>query len=151
MTRHMVENYQAAYLAKAPCSPTAIVKELTPECLTRFELQEKLQYPDQFNNAMTLFETAKERLTNFTSIGIVEDFTNSLLHISHSLNCGEPQPFEAQNVSPERVPMAKVDATTLTIIRDLTKIDQMLYEFARHLLETKKQADERLVNALNVR
>jgi hypothetical protein len=32
---------QTAYLAKAPCSPTAIVKELTPECLTRFELQGK--------------------------------------------------------------------------------------------------------------
>jgi hypothetical protein len=131
MTRHMVENYQAAYLAKSPCSPTAAAQKLTPACLARFELQEQLQYPERFGNGTTLFERAKARLSNFTAVGFTEDFANSLTRISHSLNCLEPPPFEAQNVSPERGLPAKLDRVTLNLIRDLTEVDHRLYQFAR--------------------
>ena len=46
MTRHMVENYQAGYLTVLPRNPTAVARTLSSECLARFELQERMQYPD---------------------------------------------------------------------------------------------------------
>ena len=131
-TRHMVENYQAAYLAKAPRNPTAVAQGLGPASLARFELQELLQYSDRFDSAATLFERAKERLINFVAVGFTEDFANSLHRISRSLNCGQPQPFEAQNISRERPRVEEVDTATIGLIRQVTEVDQRLYEFARN-------------------
>ncbi len=130
-TRHMVENYQAAYLAKAPRDPAAVAQGLSPASLASFELQERLQYADQFDSAATLFERAKESLINFIAVGFADDFASSLVRISRSLNCHEPEPFEAQNVSPERPRVEELDNATLSLIREATDVDQHLYEFAR--------------------
>ncbi|MFZ0591184.1 MAG: hypothetical protein WAM39_11915, partial [Bryobacteraceae bacterium] len=52
--------------------------------------------------------------------------------ISRSLNCGQPQPFEAQNISRERPRVEEVDTATIGLIRQVTEVDQRLYEFARN-------------------
>jgi len=140
LTRHMVENYQAAYLAKSPGNPINVARDLTPECLARFELQERLQYPDKFAHSSALFDRAQQRLAEFTSVGFTEDFTNSLLRFSHSLNCVASQPVERQNVNPEGQGVADVDGSTLSLIRDLTEVDRSLYQSAisRTLSQTSR-------------
>jgi hypothetical protein len=132
-TRHMVENYQAAYLATAPRNPLLAAETLSEASLARFELQEQMQYPDRFDNSAALFENAKDRLNTFAAVGFTEDFTASIRHIALSLNCSEPGSFEAQNVNPERLPTAELDRATLDLIRDLTEVDRRLYQFARTL------------------
>jgi hypothetical protein len=130
-TRHMVENYQASYLAKAPCDPITAAAGLTPECLARYQLQERLQYPDRFDSPAGLLEAAQARLATFEAVGFTEDFDNSLQRISRALNGLEPQHFEPENVNPERISTSKVDESTLSIIRELTEVDRCLYQWAR--------------------
>jgi len=126
----MVENYQAAYLAKSPCDPLRAAQGLSPERLAQFELQERLQYPDKFPSPNALLESAEARLATFTAVGFTEDFMNSITRISRALDRPVPQPFERQNVAPERILTANLDETTKTVIRDLTEIDQRLYQSA---------------------
>ena len=130
-TRHMVENYQASYLAKAPRDPIEAAQGLTPEGLARFQLQERLQYPDTFADGAALLESAKARLATFAAVGFTEDFTNSLQRISHALNGLASQPFEPENVNLHRAPTTTVDETTLSVIRALTEVDRELYQWAR--------------------
>jgi hypothetical protein len=131
-TRHMIENYQANYLAKAPLVPAIAVEGLTADDLARFLMQEKMQFPDRFDNDATLLERARERLTTFAAVGITEDFENSLRRIGNSLHCGEAQPFEPRNVG-ERPRSTELDNTTLNLIREVTQVDQRLYETACQL------------------
>ncbi len=132
-TRHMVENYQASYLAKAPRDPERIARTLTPEQLARFELQETLQYPDAFDSAAELFERARERLAGFAVIGFAEDFSPSLDRFSQALHCAAPRPFEPENVNRERLPTGQAGPATLDLIRRLTEVDLSLYRFAKSL------------------
>ena len=137
MTRHMVENYQAGYLAALPRNPTAAAQTLSAECLARFELQERMQYPDPFNDTGTLFERAKERLAGFVTVGFTEDFANSLHRISRCMEWPLPQPFEAVNVNPERPRRTEIDDITINLICRLTEVDQRLYKFAKSHFETE--------------
>ena len=137
MTRHMVENYQAGYLAALPRNPTAAAQTLSAECLARFELQERMQYPDPFNDTGTLFERAKERLASFVTVGFTEDFANSLHRISRCMEWPLPQPFEAVNVNPERPRRTEIDGDTINLICRLTEVDQRLYKFAKSHFETE--------------
>ena len=111
---------------KSPCNPIPAAQSPA-----RYELQLRMEYPDPSTDAATLFERAKERLASFTTVGFAEDFTSSLYWISHALKCREARPFEARNVNPERPRLAVVDNATLNLIRDLTQVDQRLYQFAR--------------------
>ncbi len=127
-TRHMVENYQAAYLAKTPCDPLIAAQGLSPEDLARFELQRRMEHPDKTPASEELFERAEARLTRFTAVGITENFDNSLLKVSRSLKCLAPIPFAPQNINPERARVENVDSATLALVRDLTRVDQRLYQ-----------------------
>jgi Sulfotransferase family len=131
LTRHMVENYQSCYLAKAPCHPATVMKYLTAERLARLELAQRMEYPDPTHDPDVLLRRAKERLTRFVAIGFAEDYRSSLLRISDCLNLAEPQVFDSRNVSPERLRVAEVDSDTVSLIRSLTEVDQQLYQFAK--------------------
>jgi hypothetical protein len=96
-----------------------------------------MQHPSKFDNANTLFERAKERLTGFVTVGFTEDFANSLHRISRCMEWPLPQPFEAVNVNPERPRRTEIDDATINLIGGLTEVDQRLYEFAKSRFETK--------------
>lgn len=142
-TRHMVENYQAAYLAKTPCDPVIVAQGLFPEDLARFELQRRMEHPDDVPASEELFERAEARLARFTAVGITENFHNSLVQVSRALKCPAPKPFEPQNTNPERAPVDNVDSATLALVRDLTRVDQRLYEFT---IARSRQRNQRWTN-----
>ena len=99
-TRHLVENYQANYLAKAPCDPLAAAQGLSENDLARFSLQERMHYPDRFASPQALLESAQARLASFATVGITEDFERSLGVIGHVLNC-PPLEIPRLNVNPD--------------------------------------------------
>ncbi len=127
-TRHMVENYQAAYLAKTPCDPLIAAQGLPPEDLARFELQRRMEHPDKIPASEELFERAEARLATFAAVGTTENFHSSLVKVSRALKCPAPIPFEPQNINPERTRIDNVDSATLALVRDLTRVDQRLYQ-----------------------
>lgn len=130
-TRHMIENFQATYLAKPPGDPMKDARGLSTEQLACFELQRQLERAGGLTDPIKLLEIAKERLRGFSAVGFTEDFDVSLREISYRLGCREPPSLEAQNVNPERTPITDLDEATLALIRNLTAVDQRLYEYAR--------------------
>ncbi|HEY4281936.1 MAG TPA: sulfotransferase family 2 domain-containing protein [Chthoniobacterales bacterium] len=129
-TRHMVENYQAAYLAKKPCVPITIAHDLTRAQLESFQLQQRLQYPDKVANPTALLDAAESRLAGFLAVGITELLDESLVLCSRELGCSTPLAIEPQNVNPQRARTDTVDRCTLARIRQLTEVDQHLYQRA---------------------
>jgi hypothetical protein len=127
-TRHMVENYQAAYLAKAPEDPIGMADRISKDGLSRHELQERLQYPDDIPDPATLVRRAEQRLATFVAVGITEQLNESLHRVASALGCSAPEPFPPQNVNPEPMSVSNLDQKTLTLIRKLTEVDQYLYD-----------------------
>jgi hypothetical protein len=134
LTRHLVENYQSGYLAKSARDPILKAKNLSAEAFGQFELQLDMESPDPLNDDEVLFALAKERLTSFATVGFTEDFTNSLTRIAAVLNLPGPAVFAPQNVNPAKGRLARLDTTTANLIRDLTGVDQRLYQFALELV-----------------
>ncbi|HEX7360783.1 MAG TPA: hypothetical protein VF283_09855 [Bryobacteraceae bacterium] len=129
-TRHMIENYQAVYLANSPRDPMSVAGDLSPERLAQFELQVRLEHPDGILNPATLFEHAKARLASFFAIGCTEDFVNSVKKISYAFHRTPPVSIDRQNVNPEPLSSANLDSATRSLIRNLTEVDRRLYEWA---------------------
>ena len=124
-TRHMVENYQAAYLAKSPLDLAAAKEDLGP-----LTLQQRTEYPDYVPDTTELLVRAQERLSGFVAIGITENFDESLLKISKCLPTPEPTFMERWNANPEGTSAQDIDEKTLALIRDLTDVDRTLYRSA---------------------
>jgi FkbM family methyltransferase len=129
-TRHMVYNYQSAFLAKRPCDVAEVANGLPPDYASRFELQERLTYPDGFPNPMELLERAEERLSTFKVVGITEKFEETVGQISRVLKCPKPEIVERRNANPEPRSSANLDSATLELILQLTEVDQCLYRSA---------------------
>jgi hypothetical protein len=130
-TRHMVENYQAIYLAKAPCDVRAVIGTLPLGYAERFQLQEFLQYPDDFSGSDRLLEVASKRLAEFEYVGITERLGQSLSEFSRMVGCAAPVVVERANLNPEGTSTDSVDASTLDLIRSLTAVDSVLYNSRR--------------------
>jgi hypothetical protein len=130
-TRHMVENYQAAYLAKSPCDVAGVARGIAPGGLERFELQETLQRPDHFGSPEALLAAAQERLSTFTAVGITETFEESIQRIGREFGVILPESVEPQNVNPERAALDVLDQSTLSLIQELTAVDQLLYDLTK--------------------
>ena len=141
-TRHMVENYQANYLAKSPCDPVVLAQDLSPEQLSKFELQERLQYPDRFPDFEALLARAQTRLATFDIVGLTENFADAVLEIGRQLNCPAVPMSERRNVNPEPLSPADLDRSTLSLIYDLTEVDQCLYRSVS-LYQRKRQLSTR--------
>lgn len=122
-TRHMAENYQAAYLAKSALDPVAAKQDLGP-----LTLQQRMEYPDCIPDGAELLKRAQARLSGFAAVGITEDFEVSLRKIANLLNSPEPTSIERRNVNPDGALAEDIDEKTLTLIRELTAVDQTLYQ-----------------------
>lgn len=129
-TRHMVENYQSQYLAKAPRSPFVAALHLSAKDFQRLQLQEIMQGPDLGYSDTTLLQRAKQRLSTFVAVGITEDFDKSLSHVSARLGLPAPVHSSARNnAGYNRVSREHLDGATVDVIRELTQVDAQLYEF----------------------
>lgn len=69
-TQHVVKNYQACYLAKSPQYPAAAVKNPTAESLARFELAQRMEYPDPLHLVRARERTDKPLRGNWVRRGL---------------------------------------------------------------------------------
>lgn len=101
----MVENYQAAYLAKLPIDPQTLAGEYPPERLARFELQRYLEYPARIYAPPQSPSTHRHvhGYYDFKAVGFAEEFTASIRRFSKVFQCGDVGQIEPQNVNPARV------------------------------------------------
>lgn len=129
-TSHLVRNYQSSWLAKAPLDPVQAGDGMTPEDFSRYCLQRTLGYPDLLTDG-TLFDRAVERLSTFVTVGFAEEFDASMARFSRIFDAPAPSPLTPVNVADNRVPADSLDAETLGVIQECTRVDQRLYDFAR--------------------
>lgn len=126
-TRHMVQNYQAGYLA-CPIgkNPRELARTMTPDDLAAYKLQLALDpSPDQFPSRDELYRAAANRLRSFIAVGITERLRESFVLIARQLGGPRPPEFGRRNVAVNRT-MA-LDSHTTRIVRECTDIDHALY------------------------
>jgi hypothetical protein len=90
----------------------------------------------------TDLEQAKANLHFFESIGFVEDFARSLGLFNRLFNIETNRPAPAVNVSPD--PPPTLPDPVLAVLRERSRFDRELYEYAQRLFRAKLAALELL-------
>lgn len=136
-TRHMVQNYQTAYLAcPGRKAPQELARSMTKEDLDAYKLQLALDpTPNEHPRPEELFQAATDRLQGFVAVGITEAMDETLKLIARALSLPHPPKFLARNVSNNR--QAITDPSTINLIRANTELDHALYRAAKDALECK--------------
>lgn len=129
-TRYLVENYQAGYLASFAFTqdPLAVAREYTAEQRRTHMYQARLEPATKGIPHGELLAAARDGLSRFASVGIVEKLPEAMRAAGEALGCTFTLPEERQNVTPERPATQELDQATLDTIRELTSVDQELYD-----------------------
>lgn len=129
-TRHMVENFQARYLAAAGDDIMALARQFSSADLAAFKLQtylETLPLPA----VDTLYERAMAALRGFAFVGTTERFDEAMQQVAAMLALAPHTPFGRRNASADHERVERLDAGTRAAIEAATQIDRRLYELAR--------------------
>jgi galactose-3-O-sulfotransferase len=128
-TREWVTNLQTRYIAA----------QFEPEIRT---LQDVSSSKEQFH--LLDVERAKNRLTEFVFVGLLEEFDRSMHLLSYTF--GWPLvKIQSLNVSPARMQREDIAPATLDALIALNELDLELYAFAQRLFKERYQ---QMVNAL---
>jgi hypothetical protein len=132
VTTHMVRNYQAAYLARGlpRRDPRATWSRLPPGGTAKAPLQLSLELGMSDVDEGALAVNARAALDQLAAVGLTERFAESIARFNAILGCAMPVPPTIENATPERPPVAAVDPATVSVIRDLTRVDALLYREA---------------------
>jgi hypothetical protein len=122
-TRHMVQNYQAAYLAcPGRKDPSELKQNLTSADLASYKLQLALDpSPDELPGSDELYREACNRLRPFGAVGISERLRESFVLIAREPGGPFPPEFERRNVAPRRT--TSLDSRTMKTILACTDVD----------------------------
>lgn len=99
------------------------------------------------NKDRALLDLAKSRLEKFVFFGITERMTHSLHLLSHTLDVYPHFSRQKLNVSPNRPADNELSSDTIQAIREITSLDQELYDWAVEIFESRYNE---LVNSLLV-
>jgi hypothetical protein len=135
-TRHMIENFQSAYLAARIPDPIMHAKYVAPEETERLGLSVTIERtmlnlrPDG-----SLLGAARARLNKCAAVGVTERLGETLEAFSLALDIAPRRsvPFENRGANRPKF----VDDETLEIIRDLTAVDAAVYRIAENLLDAR--------------
>jgi hypothetical protein len=103
---------------------------------TRWIAAEDVRGPAPMDGA-DLLNTAKQRLEEFAFVGIVEEFDRSISALVAQFNWTPPASLEKRNVDPLRDQRSRFPDETIALIREATKWDAELYEYARALFDRR--------------
>jgi hypothetical protein len=134
-TPHMVQNYQARYLAcPERKDPQALALTMTNDDLTAYKLELALDpSTNQFPAKHELYNAAYSRLRLFVAVGITERLRQSFELIARCLGWPSPPEFGWRNVGTNRI--SAVDEDVIRIIRECTDVDHALYADERRRFE----------------
>jgi hypothetical protein len=117
---------------------TLLERRATPEL---FNQQTRMIAGDQSNPDRQLdrgaLERAKQNLqTNFSFVGLTEEFSASLILLARVL--GWRLPFHVKrNATRKKIQLDRIDARTHALLREANALDLELYEFARELFDAQ--------------
>ena len=127
--RVMIENYQTRYLTNLQINMRELAQRFSPDELSRYALAEALEQASMSVAKPILAASVNETLGNMSVVGVCERLHDFLVKVSRILEVPAP--------SVEAVPRANVTekddagglpAAALARLRELTRIDQELYE-----------------------
>jgi len=144
VTTHMVKNYQAAYLARDffRRDPRETWSRLVPGGTTEAPLQLLLELGMANVDEAELTHAACAAFEKLAAVGLTERFVESIAHFNVVLGCALVPPSAPENVTPARPPVSALDAETLDVIRNLTRVDDLLYREACKRFPPSYGADE---------
>jgi len=122
-TRHLVENFQACFLASlAPLKDLGGSEGDGVSAQTCIE-----QLSAQNRKPEWLLDAATVALGSFEAVGTTENLDDALIVFSRLLGCDAPPAAYRINSAPERIAAKDIDAETLAIIDELTIVDRHLH------------------------
>lgn len=86
-------------------------------------------------------ELAKKNLEKFNYVGLVETIEQDVSRIFTALGDDQPEELDRINVAENRKMIGDLKPTTVDMLREMTRIDQQLYDWVlkRRAMETKKR------------
>src|SRR5262249_46677869 len=89
-----------------------------------------------------LTDAAFAAFEQLAAVGLTERFGESITHFNVLLGCALSLPSAPENVTLGRPPVSALDAETLEVIRNLTRVDDLLYREACKRFPPAYSADE---------
>ncbi|WP_245871864.1 sulfotransferase family 2 domain-containing protein [Nitrosotalea sinensis] len=100
-----------------------------------FDTVEEFIHPDISDEL--LLQTAKQRLLEFSFFGLVERFEESLFLLYYTFGWKPIRSIWNLMVAPRKTSMHDISEHTMKIIKEYTKLDYELYEYAKELFEQR--------------
>ena len=136
VTRPMIENFQTRAIAQ-DLDPRPIAVGLSRASLEALTLERLYVSTMPSVSATTLLARAKTRLDKYAFVGLVERFEDSIRLICAVLGLPQVDRLPALNVSSNRSDREAIPPETLALIREHTRLDAALYQYAQSLFETR--------------
>jgi hypothetical protein len=126
VTRHMVENYQAAYLSTMCLTPWGSSRRASPQSSMQIILE---MGAAQTKSNEWLLAVAEDALSQFEAVGITERLNDSLALFASRLGVpvnGDVTTLHV-NEGNNRLKTSELNPRTIEVIRGLTAVDQELH------------------------
>jgi hypothetical protein len=128
--RVMIEDYQARYLADLPIDMAALARNFCDADLARYALAEQLEQLSLTATKTFLATSAKAALGRMAAVGLTERLPEFLVQVAGILELPAPEATPQANVT-GRDDSGVLPAATLARLREMTMLDQGLYDAAR--------------------
>jgi hypothetical protein len=132
VTRHLMWNYQAAYLATtgAPRDPAAVLARTVPCRAVEAPVQLALELTFTDFEPAALGSLAIHALDSCVAVGVTERVAESVALFNTVLGTRIPLPTGSLNATPNRPTIAELDAEIRKAIWECTEVDRALYACA---------------------
>jgi FkbM family methyltransferase len=133
-TQPTVVNFQLRCLG-ATIDPVEIAKTLTPEQITRRELERYLDSIPLTQPVQELMQTAEVRLEQMCFVGLTERFEESLALLCEIFGWPRSIALEARNVNPRGISVKDLPSADVRLLNRLNEADIELYQRAKGRFE----------------
>jgi hypothetical protein len=132
LNRVMIENYQARYLAYFPIDMRALARRFADDELSRYGLAEALEQASLSVAQPSLAASANESVGRMAVVGVSERLHDFLVKVGRLLDIPAPSPATVPRANVTSGDVAyTLSAAALGKLREMTRIDQDLYERVR--------------------
>lgn len=128
-------NPQAHWLV-ADLDVISLTKGLDLKLLDKFLLEDQAEFMLSHISDKKLLEIAKERLSKFAFVGIVERFEESLFLLHYIMGWRPIRNIVQLNPTPTKIE-EELSKEAINLLKERTKVDKELYKFAEQIFENR--------------
>ncbi|MFZ3102070.1 MAG: sulfotransferase family 2 domain-containing protein [Desulfitobacteriaceae bacterium] len=133
-TRVWLRNYQTTWLTTD--IPFKRFTNYYHEDLDFTKIYLKALSEDRRSDA-ELFECAKSRLNRFDFVGVTENFNQGIQLLTHTFGWSPVMVYQSENVLREDYILKEFSQESLQILREMFKVDSMVYDYAKGLFDQR--------------